>query len=138
MSGKQCSPMHILLIILFVDSSFDTVMMYMVAPAAICVFILTVIVILVLIAICFKVKKKTRSSNQMSVSYPRTNAASNSCTVQYMTNTDVVTFENEFIDNEIIYDFPETYHRSTDEMHISMQQKAVELKKSNPFVQPKM
>ena len=113
----------------------------MVAPAAIGAFILTVIVILVLIAICFKVKKKTRASNQISVSYPRTNAASNSCTVRYMTNADVVTFEpvNESIDNEIIYDVPETYHQSTDEMYISMQEKSVELRNpSYPFVQPKM
>ena len=115
-------------------------MMYMVVPAAIGVFILTVII---LIAICFKVKvkKKTRASNEISVSYPRTNAASNSCTVRYMTNADVVTFEpeNESIDNEIIYDYPETYHQSTDEMHISMQQKSVKLRNPPyPFVQPKM
>ena len=111
-------------------------MMYMVAPAAIGVFILTVII---LIAICFKAKKKTRASNEISVSYPRTNAASNSCTVRYMTNADVVTFEpeNESIDNEIIYDYPETYHQSTDE--ISMQQKSVKLRNPPyPFVQPKM
>ena len=101
MGGKQqCSHMHNALYFIVTDSSFNTIIMYIAAPAAIGVLILTVIVILVLFAICFKVKKKTtRARNQISVAYPDTDP-------HYVMNADVINFEhfNVCVDPNMIYE----------------------------------
>ena len=76
--------------------------MYIAAPAAIGVLILTVIVILVLFAICFKVRKKTRTRNQISVSYLGTDTVH----YDYVTNADVINFKtfDVCVDPNIIYE----------------------------------